>query len=358
MLTTLGRYLLRNNLFLMIVCMGLGVFIYLLSDMFDRLDQFINAGLGIDIILLYFGAKVPLIISQIMPAVFLIAMVVQLSVMERSRELLALQTGGVSYGRLAVFFVIYAIVWSGIQLGFSQHFGVLGERTSSRIWAEDVRERQVDRETIHDIWFRDDRFIVFFREADVGRGEGTRINIWQLSEDHQSLVWTITAPRFSAGRAGWTLYDAQSVSSARFETRHTPTLHLHIEQDLQAFAVVGPAAKPTELPVWQLGSAIESLRRTGSNVEALRTAYWEKWAYAFSILSMALLAMAVSSYRANIYVNITVSLVATFAFYGLMVMGATMGATGMVSPIVGAWAGNVIVSLASVSRLVWVTSKH
>lgn len=354
----LSRYLLKNNVFLMLMCMGLGVVVYLLSDMFDRLDDFIAAGLGLDVILVYFLAKVPLIISQIMPAVFLIAMVVQLSLMERSRELLALQTGGISYGKLASFFVVYAILWSFFQLGFSQYFGVIGEQVSSRIWAEDVRERKLSRELVSNVWFRDDRYLVFFKDAHVGRGEGNDISVWQLSEDHSSLIWMAQAQHFKAGRNGWTLYDAEKIGTGSFETEIVPSMHVNIDQDIRAFSVTDPSAKPSELPVWQLYSAIRTLQKSGSNVEDLKTAYWSKWSYAFSILTMSLLALAVSSYRRNIYVNITVSLVVTFAFYGLMVMGGTMGSKGFVPPVVGAWASNLAMMLAAVSRLVWVNSKH
>lgn len=358
MMKQLSRYLLKNNVFLMVMCMGVGVVIYLLSDMFDRLDDFIGAGLGLKIILTYFFAKIPLIISQIMPAVFLIAMVVQLSLMERSRELLALQTGGISYGKLASFFVVYAILWSLFQLGFSQYFGVMGEQVSNRIWAEDVRDRKLAREVVSRVWFRDDRFIIFFGDAHVGRGEGNNITVWQLSEDHGSLVWMAQAPHFKAGRNGWTLFEAEKVGAGTFETEIVPTMHVNIAQDMRAFAIADPSAKPSELPVWQLQAAISTLERSGSNVEDLKTAFWSKWSYAFSILTMSLLALAVSSYRRNIYVNITVSLVVTFAFYGMMVMGSTMGSKGFVPPVVGAWAANLAMMLAAVSRLVWVNSKH
>ncbi|EPR42274.1 permease YjgP/YjgQ family protein [Desulfovibrio sp. X2] len=358
MIRTLGRYLLRNNLFLILVCMGVGVVVYLLSDIFDRLDDFINAGLGLMVIITYFGAKIPLILSQIMPAVFLIALVVQLSLMERSRELLALQTGGISYGRLAAFFVVYAILWSFFQLGFSQYFGVIGEQISSRIWAEKVRERQIDTNHVDNVWFRDNNYIIHFGEANAGRGEGRDITIWQISKDHQSLIWMAQAPQFSVTAGGWTLYRAKTVELSNFQTRLVPAMSVNVEQDLKAFTVTTQGTNPAELPVWQLRSAIRDLQRSGSNVEELKTAYYGKWAYAFSILTMALLALAVSSYRRNIYVNITVSLVITFAFYGLMVMGNTMGAKGLVPPLVGAWAGNLAMMLASVSRLVWVTSKR
>ena len=68
----LSRYLIRQNLYLMAVCLAVGTSIYLLSDVFDRLDDFIRAELGVETILFYFIVKIPLIISQLMPAIFLV----------------------------------------------------------------------------------------------------------------------------------------------------------------------------------------------------------------------------------------------------------------------------------------------
>ncbi|WP_029895112.1 LptF/LptG family permease [Desulfohalovibrio reitneri] len=355
---TLHRHLLKTNLFLMLICLGVGVVVYLLADVFDRLDDFLEAGLGLGMVLAYFGNKIPLILSQIMPAVFLIALVVQLSLMERNREMMALRTGGVSYGKLAMFFVCYALVWSVVQFGFTEYFGVQGLRETSRIWAEDVRERQIESEKVNNVWFRDDSFVVHFQEANVGEGTGRGITVYQISENSQSLIWMVRARRFEAGRGGWTLLDADVTNPDKYTTRHVPSLNLSLSQSLRAFTAVEKGEGPAQTPAWELARAIETLEMSGSNVEALRTELHAKVAYAFSILTMAFLALAVSTFRFNIYLNITVSLLVTFVFYGLIVVGSTMGKKGLLPPEVGAWMGNMVVVLASTSRLIWVGSKH
>ena len=71
-LGALSGDLVRQNVFLMLTCLGAGVFIYLLTDLSDRLEAFLDAGLGARQILTYFMVKMPLIFSQILPAVFLL----------------------------------------------------------------------------------------------------------------------------------------------------------------------------------------------------------------------------------------------------------------------------------------------
>lgn len=355
---TLSRYLLSQNLFLILVCLVLGVMIYLLSDVFDRLDDFLEAGLGPGVVLTYFGVKIPLILSQIMPAVFLIALIVQISIMRRNREILALQAGGVPYLRMVAFFVAYAVVWSFLQLGFSQFFGVTGLEKSSRIWSEQVRGREKTRDTVHDVWFRQGDVVVHFQEASPSRGRGSELSAYRLAQDGRSLEWIVTAPAFRTGTDEWTLVNAEKLVPGSFEITNRPTLDLQMDQELSAFAAAAPRRNPASLPLWRLGRAINTLEQGGSNVEGLRTAWHAKWSYAFSILVMALVALSVASFGLNIYLNVAVSLVVTFAFYGFYVIGTTMGEKGLLPPMLGAWLGNAVFMLAAASRLVWYNSRR
>ena len=147
-MTVLSRYLVRHNLFLLAVILAAGGSVYLLADFFERLDDFLDAGQGLSLLLLYLSVKLPLIVSQILPAVFFLSVVLQLIFLDKSREMTALNAGGVSPLVLLRFFLIYSLIWAGGQLLFSQVLGVVGEQTASRIWQEDVRKRSQENAQI------------------------------------------------------------------------------------------------------------------------------------------------------------------------------------------------------------------
>ena len=100
-MTLLTRYLLRNNLFLLFAILLIGTGLYVLTDLFERLDYFLDASFGLFSILWFYSLKIPFIAGQILPAVFLIAIIVQFSLMAKARELVALQSGGVSPSKAA-----------------------------------------------------------------------------------------------------------------------------------------------------------------------------------------------------------------------------------------------------------------
>lgn len=352
-MSVLSRYLLRQNLYLMGICLCLGIAIYLLSDLFERLDDFLEAGRGLKIMLVYFGVKIPLIISQILPAVFLVAMLVQLSAMRTNRELLALRAGGISFRAIISFFVIYSLFWSGGQLFVSQYLGVKGLEYSKRIWAEDVRGKDYTKKTIHKLWLRERSDILYIDSVQPATGRGSDLRIYTLAQDRRSVAQFIRANTFEAKEGNWTLYDVLIVDPVRFTSERKPTLNLNLGEAFKSFELADSGNNPAQLPLWELGQAIQQLEVTGSNVEGLRTIWHGKLSYAFSITIMALLALAIITFERNVYLNLTAGLVATFLFYGFFVIGSSAGEMGFLPPIAGAWLGNIVFILGAMVRLFW-----
>jgi len=336
--------------------LSVGTSIYLLSDVFDRLDDFFSAGIGGGTIIYYFLVKTPLIVSQLMPAIFLIAMVIQLGVLSRSREMLALRAGGVSYAWFIRFFVVYAMIWSMGQLAFSQYFGVMGETEANRIWKEDVRKKQLDKLSIDDLWLRDGAYIVFVKEAFPAQDYVDGVTVYEFDNDGQDLIRIFSAKDGQATPKGWVLRNVIELDARTFASERHVSMMLPIDQVLSDFAAVELKGNKAELPLVELSKAIKKLEASGSNVEILKTAWHGKWAYAFSITVMALLAMTLMSLSENVYANIGYSLILIFVQYGIHAISATAGEKGLLPPMFAAWMGNIIMGGLAAIRLTWVAS--
>ncbi len=70
--------------------------IYLSVDFFENVDKFINAGLPVSRILLFFQLKLPLIAAQITPVGILLAVLITFGLMNKNNEIIALKSGGMS----------------------------------------------------------------------------------------------------------------------------------------------------------------------------------------------------------------------------------------------------------------------
>ncbi len=351
-LNILQTYLLKQNLYLTVLCIGVGVCIYLLQDLVENLDSFVHAGVGLRVILLYFLAKLPLILSQILPAVYLLALIVQVGLLVRHRELLALQAGGVSFLSLVYFFCCYGLAWFVFQLALSQGVGVAGQRTMERIWQEEVNKEQAGPVEVKNVWFLNGPFVVNLDRANPRTGEGQGINVYEYGEGN-TLLRIILANRFSVQETGWELNEVSVHEASTFTSYFQESLSLGIRQDLEAFSVLQKRFEPGAMSLWQLSRIISYLEGAGSNVERLRTAWHMKWAYAFSLFVMTLIALALATIIDNVYANIALGLSIVFIYYVLFVLGVSLGERGFLSPFFGAWMGNIIFGLLAGGRLAW-----
>ena len=160
------------------------------------------------------------------------------------------------------------------------------------------------------------------------------------------------ASTFAAEPSHWALQDVHVYTPDTFTQEQEPDFVLPLRQDPETFRLVSTGTKPQQLPLWQLGDAISQLKSSGSNVEALRTAWHAKLAYAASILVMAFVATAIVSWKDNIYIAVTVALLCTFLYFAVYTLGTTLGQRGILHPFLAAWTANLIALFFAFWRLI------
>ena len=352
-MSLLSRYLTRQNLFLIAVILFISTSVYLLTDMFERLEIFLESGVGVRVMLLYYLMKIPMIISMVLPAVFMLAVVVQMNMLERSRELVALAAGGVSPAVLFRFVIFYGLLWSLAQLAFAQGIGVQGERTSARIWQEEIRGRVQNEAVLSGIWFTERNHIVHIGICWPLRGRGEDLQVYALDETGIAITEIIKAKRFIVERQGWVLEDGRIITPATYTAAEFERMELPIRQDLRSFHTIASGIRPQQLTLMELSHAISRLQHAGSNVENLRTAWHAKLAYACSIVILGMLALLVSRSVPNIYKAVVVSMIIVFFYYVMNTVCVSMGEKGIAAPLVGAWFTGAFFFCLGLLWLVW-----
>lgn len=356
-MSLLARYIFQRHarLLLLIMCLGLGL--YLLTEIVERLDIFIDNGAGMDLVLKYFACRLPGIVAQILPAVFLLATVVVLCLMGHSRELTALQAGGISFSRVAVTLVMCGMFWGGMQFACSQFVGVQGDRLATQIWQEQVRKRDMSQRFIHDVWFMENGWIVSVESLQLS-GKGTGLMAFHVKDGTASDIEVVVrAPHVDAGEASWTARNATCFYPETFKKEELTTFAIPVTQDPELFFATSSVSLQ-QLPIWQLGDAISQLGSAGSNVEGLRTVWHGKIAYAASLMVMALLGAAIVSWNSNIYIAVAISMAGTFMLYALTMFGESLGQMGSLPPLMAAWGPNLLLLTIALSRLYHVSVRR
>jgi lipopolysaccharide export system permease protein len=359
-MSLLFRVLVRGNTFILLPALMAGTGIYILTDLFERMDNFISADLGAGMVIMYFVYKTPLIVSQILPVVFLLSTVIQLCLMSRSRELTALYAGGISTLTLLRMLFVCGLMWSVLHLGFSQWLGVLGEQHATRVWLEDVQKRNLSQAVLHNLWFTEKQWIVSLGTL-APDNTGTDFQAYRLDADGLRVVELLRAAAYAAARGDWKLLEAARIQPEAFSHEYVEEMRLPLQHDMDSFRIVNQpnrTTSPQQLSLIRLGATIEALRESGSNVEALRTAWHAKLAYAASLAVMTLVAMAIVTKKDNIYIASGLALLVTFLYYAVYTTCNTLGQQGMLPPVAAAWLADILAGGAAFFTLAPVLSRR
>ena len=352
-MTLLTRYLIRNNLFLLFTILLIGTGLYVLTDLFERLDHFLDASLSLTEILWFYSLKIPVIAGQILPAVFLIAVIVQFSLMAKARELVALQSGGVSPLVFLRFVIVYGILWAVVQFALAQVLGVEGDRLATKIWRENVRGNSFGSAELYGLWFVDKSYVVYLGNTDPVAETGTEFLAYKLSDDDKRLLQMVRAETFTVKNREWRLHNATVISPETYGYEEKAEMILPLTQNLRAFEAIDPDIKPALLPLWSLYEAIASLEKSGSNVEVLRTTLHSRFAYAASLIVMGVLGLAIVLWRNNVYLAVGVGLVVTFIFYTFTTLCVSLGEKGSLSPFLAGWLSVTVFFLLGLGFALW-----
>lgn len=350
----LHRYLFRQNIYYLGLILVSGISIYLLIDFLDLADKFISADASLGVILKFYLYKTPLIISQILPAVFLLSIVLQLGMMSRNRELLSLKSNSITLRTLTVFFVCYSFFWGCGQFVFSQYLGATGKEKSEILWKEEVRDKDLSKRALHDLWFREGHRFVRLDRVVPEKGTGRGIDIYEVEND-SSLSRVIRAESFSVTESGWRLENVRIASPQEFSSRQEKTETIAFETDIRDFLQINSDVSPHSLSLFRLGDLIDKLSNTGSNVERLRTLWHSKLSYAASLIVMAFIGMALITLTGNIYVLVLLSLALVFIYYAGFVLGTGFGESGLLPPMAAAWASNIFLAIAAATVIIFKT---
>ncbi len=346
----LFRTIFSNHSKINLLILLLGLTIYILVELFERMDTFVEVGTTFSIVIQYFILRIPGIISTILPAVYFLATIILLCTMAKNRELVALQAGGVSPYLLLRYLVVISCFWAVLQLLLSQFIGVAAMQKSEELWDVEIKKYELAELPINNVWFTDDNWMVNV-ETLYRSGKGSSLSAYHLSEDGQDVLEIFTATSVEVKNGSWILENGMKNNPNNFEVSNFSTYTLPFNRDHTLLFLTATSVKPQNLPIQHLQQAIDELVDAGSNVEALQTAFHVKIAYAASVIALTFVAFALLTWQSNVYISVACGMLIAFLFYVSTMIGETLGETGSVAPLVAAWSPHFILVFFSSIQL-------
>lgn len=348
----LDRYMtaefMRNLLFIALCFVSL----FLIIDFFEKIRMFLSNHATFQQISAHFLYRIPMILSQILPAAVLLASLTTCGSLSRHNEIMAMKANGVSLYRVSAPILAIAVLVCLLAFLLGEEVTPYTNEQSERIRLVDVQKHQSLGSFKQDqIWYRGQRGIYNIKLFDVENNMLKGITVYYL--DHDMNLRT----RLDAQSAEWTgeRWLFHNLLITNFETGEFPTLTKIAEQ------VVDIPETPDDFKVvqkdvetmgyFELERYISKLRMEG--YDATRYLVDLHGKIAFSLVSVILAVIGISfSLRSErsggIAQGVAVGLLIGFSYWLVFAFGMSLGRSGTLPPLLAAWLANVLFGAASV----------
>ena len=140
-LWVLDWYILREFLIKYCILMLVFVLLFLLSDVYNSISDFLEAGAQIRDVLLYLGAKLPGNVRFILPISMLLGCMWCMATFGKNLEITAMRASGVSLFRCGVPIFVIGLVVTGVNIYFNEFLVPRTEKIAERIYARRAERR-------------------------------------------------------------------------------------------------------------------------------------------------------------------------------------------------------------------------
>jgi lipopolysaccharide export system permease protein len=345
----LSHYLRGEFLRLFCLCLLTFLCLYLIVDFFDRFDTFLKHTAPTLTIVRYFLFKLPLIVTQMVPAAVLTGSLLSLGLLARRNELTALFACGVSLWQIArpllgtaALLSLGTLVWNETIVPYCFH-------QSRHISTVEIKKKAF-KGLFHEkgFWYHGNKAFYHIDHFDSRQQVLFGLTIYTLDDNFQvrSLI-RVPAARWQ--EEGWHLDRAEETlftSDGQVTIRSLGANGISLSETPEDFALVEGVAE--EFSYWQLRVYIQSLQRRGLSTTEYQVDLHLKLALPCTAMAMALIgiALAVSSRkRLGLATAFSLALTVGFGYWVVLALAVSLGHSGSLHPLIAAWVSNVIATL-------------
>ncbi|GBD26621.1 Lipopolysaccharide export system permease protein LptG [bacterium HR30] len=330
--------------------------LYVVVDLFERLDIIVRNEVNPGIVGLYFFYKLPFIVYQTVPAATAVALVTTLIQRHRHREILALSAAGVTTQQVAVPFILAAMLLSLASFVWSEMIVPPSVRTAQELNLRDIKKR--DRRNIladREIWFRGPTAIYHVSYIDRAAQTLLGVTSYELGEDF-SLATIRYFPEIRWTPNGWAIPGGQSrILLAPEETMASPSDELNLQLPNRFEELAEVQREPEELSLADLRRQEHLLKSLGLPATRLSVELYLKTALPFAPLALVLglIGFNVSLKRSRqLAWSVVGSAAIGFGYWVLLGISSSLGYAGSLPPVVAAWLANCTYMAAGAAFLV------
>ncbi len=353
----LDRYLIKQ--FLQTIIFGLLAFtiLFVVIDMMENLDDFIDQNLSFEIIMNYYLVFSPEIIKLITPVSVLFAALFTAGKAANLSEIIAIKASGVSLYRFMLPFLITTFFICLLSVYFGGY--VVPHANSIKF---DLERKYLNRGFVFigsNIFFKDSPTrIVNIAFFDNSQNQAHRVSIQEFdAADLTKMIYRIDASKitYDTVTQKWTAengvkrFFSSDKESAIFFNTMTLTDVNFMPDELRS-----KQQRTEEMNLDDLKKLINAQINEGTDPRSTLIEYHSRFSYAFSSLIVLLFGIplaATKRRRGGIAIQVGINILVTFIYLVFMKISQAFGKNGALEPVLTAWFANFIFLAAAIINL-------
>lgn len=342
------RYALKQFTVTMLFSLGAFVAIFLVIDLMENLDEFLDRDAPLGIIVTYYVYFMPEIVKLMLPVSVLLSALFTTGRLSTYNELTALKSNGVSLYRFMAPFLILALLISGFAIYFNGWVVPYTNQKKFQI-ARAYFNKFITRASRSNIFIQDSRTrILSIGIFDEQRNTAMRVSIQDFDPGDPSRIvarFDAFEMRWNDTTRVWTLiggtarsFGPDGEAQTPFEQREFANLNFSPDD------VRKKQQKPDEMDYNDLGRFIDSQRKAGQEVSRWLVDYYGKMAFPFANLIVVVFGIPFSAIkrRSGLGVEFGIALAICFLYMIFLKVSQAFGYNGDFDPLLTAWMANLI----------------
>ncbi len=354
MATILDRYLIRKFLFNLFFASIAFVVVFLVVDLIENVDKFIDRDTKLADVLLYYGYYIPYIISLTLPVSMLLACLFTLGGMSQHNEIVAQKSAGISLYRIFAPLFVFGLLIS-ILSGFFNEMVVpeANERRMDIYRYEIQNNPRNEGSKRNNIYLQDSKnrkvSITFFNGI-----TNEALNVSLQYFEGATLARRIDAKKMKWIDQHWVLFE--SVERVFSDTTEEISSHHELtpgDLEFKPENLLELQKQPEEMSFTELQVFVADMQKIGAVVRKWIVELHLKISYPFANFIIILFGAPIAAHkrRSGTAVGIGISLLVCFVYFLFIRTGQVLGHQGTLSPFLGAWMGNIVFGIAGVYTL-------
>ena len=338
-------YVFRQYSKIFLMCLSALLTIYLVVEFFEKLRKFLKYDAVLSDLLAFFFYRIPDICFQIAPLAALMGTLLTLGVLNKSHEITAMRSCGISFYQIASPFIGLGLIISAVLFSFTAVFVPLANLQADYVKNVFIKKKPVALSVSPDrVWLRLGQDSLLKIGIIKDNGALLRdVSLYRVNEQFQ-LKEIIESQQARFTSEGWLLTAAlqrrvgpDGRVFAEEHRRYSISLPL-VPEDFRTWL----SLDPEDMTLQQLSAYIKRLKRDGHNSDRFATDYWGRMAYASMTLVMTILGLAISLLKVGVRDHavakgIGLALGIGFLFWVTHSLGVVLGRNGALVPIVAGW---------------------